>query len=188
MGPDYLLYRLLDSVVDDYFAVLEAIGDRFEALEEKVVERPDPKVLQEIHALKRQMILLRRSVWPLREAIGGLERSESPLVDQSVRVFLRDVYDHTVQVIEIIESFRDTLGGMLDIYLSSVSNRMDEVMKVLTVIATIFIPLTFIVGIYGMNFEHMPELSWRWGYGAIWGVMIATFVGMVAYFRRKRWF
>jgi magnesium transporter len=187
MGPDYLLYRLMDAVVDNYFVVIEEIGERFELLEEKVLAKPDPATLAEIHSLKRQLVLLRRSLWPLRETVSSLERSDSPLIDQGVRVFLRDIYDHTVQVIDLVESYRDTLSGMLDVYLSSVSNRMNEVMRVLTVIATIFMPLTFIAGIYGMNFEHMPELSLTWGYPAVWIVMVATFLGMLVYFRRKGW-
>lgn len=133
------------------------------------------------------MIFLRKSVWPLREVINGLERGESPLIKKATGIFLRDVYDHTIQVIDTVETFRDMLSGMLDIYLSSISNRMNEVMKVLTIIATIFIPLTFIVGLYGMNFKYMPELQWPWGYPAIWVIMIAIVVVMAVYFRRKRW-
>ena len=133
------------------------------------------------------MIFLRKSVWPLREVIGRLERAESPLIQKTTGIFLRDVYDHAIQVIDNIETFRDMLSGMLDMYLSSVSNRMNEVMKVLTIIATIFIPLTFIAGVYGMNFKFMPELEWRWGYFLVWGVMIAVGVSLMVYFRRKKW-
>jgi magnesium transporter len=140
-----------------------------------------------MHALKREMIYVRRSVWPLREVINGLERAESPLIKQATGIFLRDVYDHTIQVIDTVETYRDMLSGMLDIYLSSVSNRMNQVMKVLTIIATIFIPLTFIAGVYGMNFKWMPELEWRWGYFLIVGIMLAIGILMVIYFRRKRW-
>ncbi len=186
-GPDYLAYSILDAVVDDYYKVLERIGDRLEELEEELMASPAPKTLHAVYALKREVINLRKSVWPLRELIGGLQR-ERDLVRESTGVYLRDLYDHAVQVLDTVETYRDLLAGMLDIYLSSVSNRMNEVMKVLTVIATIFIPLTFIAGVYGMNFEHMPELSWRYGYGLIWAVMIGIALAMLAYFRRKKWF
>ncbi len=187
LGSDYLAYSLLDAIVDSYFAVLEKLGEKIEALEEEVVTNPRERTLRQIHALKHEMITLRRSIWPLRELIGGLQRSESPLIAKSTSVYLRDVYDHTIQIIDTIESFRDMVTGLLDIYLSSLSNRMNEVMKVLTIIATLFIPLTFIAGIYGMNFEHMPELSWRYGYAAVWVVMIAVAAVMLVYFRRKKW-
>ena len=137
--------------------------------------------------MKQEMILLRKRIWPLREVVSSLTRGESPLVRESTTVYLRDVYDHTIQVIDTIESFRDVLAGMLDIYLSTMSNKMNEVMKVLTIMATIFIPLTFLAGIYGMNFKFMPELEWRWGYFAAWGVMAAVFVSLIFYFRRKKW-
>jgi magnesium transporter len=187
MGADYLVYALLDAVVDGYFVVLEQVGETVEFLEEELVTNPTPETLQTIHSLKRQMIFLRKSVWPLREVIGGLERGESSLIEESTGIYLRDVYDHTIQVIDTIETFRDMISGMLDIYLSSVSNRMNEVMKVLTIIATIFIPLTLIVGVYGMNFEHMPELQWRWGYPAVWLIMLGVGVVMLIYFRRRKW-
>jgi magnesium transporter len=186
-GPDYLAYALIDAVVDNYFIVLEKIGERVEVLEEDLVTNPDQETLHEMHALKREMIHVRRSVWPLREVISGLERAESKLIKKSTGIFLRDVYDHTIQVIDTVETYRDMLSGMLDIYLSSVSNRMNQVMKVLTIIATIFIPLTFIAGVYGMNFEFMPELKWRWGYFLIVGIMSAIGVLMVIVFRRKKW-
>ncbi len=185
MGPDYLAYSLLDTVVDHYFIILEKDGEKIEALEDKVVTEPRPETLQEIHKLKRDMIFLRRSVWPLRELINGLERGESPLIHKPTRVYLRDVYDHTIQVIDTVETYRDMLSGMHDTYLSSVSNRMNEVMKVLTIIATIFIPLTFIAGIYGMNFEFMPELKWHWAYFSVWGVILIIAVLMLIFFRRK---
>jgi magnesium transporter len=187
LGADYLAYALLDAVVDSYFAVLERIGDTVESLEEELIVNPTPETLQAIHSLKRTLIVLRKSVWPLREVIGGLERGDRALVGESTGVYLRDLYDHTIQVIDSVETFRDMISGMLDIYLSSVSNRMNEVMKVLTIIATIFIPLTLVVGIYGMNFRYMPELEWRWGYPAVWAVMLAITVAMLAFFRRKRW-
>ena len=187
MGADYLAYALMDAVVDNYFLVLEKIGERVEDIEEEVVSDPDPETLQHIHRLKRELILLRKSVWPLREVIGGMERAETDLIDQKTGIYLRDVYDHTIQIIDTIETFRDMVSGMLDIYLSSVSNRMNEVMKVLTVIATIFIPLTFIAGVYGMNFAHMPELDWRWSYPLVWLTMTVIAVAMLIYFRRKEW-
>jgi magnesium transporter len=186
-GPDYLMYLLLDAIVDNYFAVLEKLGERIELLEEELVVEPGEKTLHQIHLLKREMIFLRKSIWPLREVISGLQRSESPLIQQATGVYLRDVYDHTIQIIDTIESSRDMVSGMLDIYLSSISNRMNSVMKVLTIIATIFIPLTFIVGIYGMNFEHMPELKVWWAYPAVWLVMAAVATAMLIYFRRKKW-
>jgi magnesium transporter len=187
MGADYLAYCLLDSIVDHYFVVLEKVGEEVEFLEEELVTNPTPETLQTIHNLKRDMIFLRKSVWPLREVIGALERGELSLIRESTGIYLRDVYDHTIQVVDTIETFRDMISGMLDIYLSSVSNRMNEVMKVLTIIATIFIPLTLIAGIYGMNFQYMPELGWRWGYPMVWLVMLVIGVVMLVYFRRKKW-
>lgn len=187
MGSDYLAYTLMDAIVDNYFVILENLGDRIEELEDKVVADPKPEILQEIYRLKRDMIFLRKSVWPLREAISNLERAESTLIQKGTQKFLRDVYDHTIQVIDTVETFRDMLSGMHDTYLSSISNRMNEIMKVLTIIATIFIPLTFIAGIYGMNFKFMPELEWRWGYFAVWGVIVVVFVSMIIYFKRKKW-
>ncbi|UCE04972.1 MAG: magnesium/cobalt transporter CorA [bacterium] len=184
---DYLCYALMDAVIDNYFLILEKLGEKIEILEEGLLRNPTPETLQTIHNMKRKMISLRKSVWPLRELISGLERSESSLFQESTYIYFRDVYDHTIQVIDTIESFRDMVSGMLDTYLSSVSNRMNEVMKVLTIIATIFIPLTFIAGIYGMNFEFMPELKWHWSYPMIWLVMIAVVAAMVLYFRKKKW-
>ncbi len=188
LGPDYLAYALMDAVVDNYFIILEKNGEKIEELEDKVVLDPKPEVLQVIHKLKREMIFLRRSVWPLRELVNTVERGESQLVNKSTRIYLRDVYDHTIQVIDTVETYRDMLSGMHDTYLSSVSNRMNEVMKVLTIIATIFIPLTFIAGIYGMNFEFMPELKWHWAYFGVWAVMALVAISMVIYFRKKKWF
>ncbi len=186
-GADYLAYALLDTIVDSYFSILEKTGDRIELLEEELISNPSPDTVGIIQRMKREMIVLRKSIWPLREVISSLERDESPVFKESTHVFLRDVYDHTIQVIDTVEALRDMIGGMLDIYLSSVSNRMNEVMKVLTIIATIFIPLTFIAGIYGMNFENMPELRVPWAYPVVWGVMGVVGLFMVFYFRRKRW-
>ena len=187
LGPDYLAYALIDAVVDNYFFVLERFGEKIDGLEERLIAEPRRELLHEIHALKRDMIDLRKSVWPLREVVSGLERLESPLIKKSTGVFLRDVYDHAIQVIDTVESFREILTSMVETYLSSISNRMNEVMKVLTIIATIFIPITFLVGVYGMNFQFMPEIKWRWGYAFVWVVIIGTIVTMIAYFRRKKW-
>ncbi|HUV80617.1 MAG TPA: magnesium/cobalt transporter CorA [Candidatus Bathyarchaeia archaeon] len=187
MGADYLAYALLDSIVDNYFTILEKIGERIESLEEELVENPSTQTLQEIHSLKSGMIFLRKSVWPLREVISELERGESPLIKETTVIYLRDVYDHSIQVIDTVETFRDMISGMLDVYLSSISNKMNEVMKVLTIIATIFIPLTFLAGVYGMNFKYMPELEWYQGYFAVLCVMVIIGIGMVIYFRKKKW-
>jgi len=186
-GADYLAYALLDAIVDGYFLILERIGDRIEELEENLISRPDVRMLQAIHYLKREMIFLRRSVWPLREVISGMSRKESSLIKESTEIFLRDVYDHTIQVIDTIETYRDMVSGMLDTYLSSISNRMNEVMKVLTIFAAIFIPLTFVAGIYGMNFAYMPELGWKWGYFAVLAIMATIGISMLIYFRNKKW-
>lgn len=187
MGSDYLAYRLLDTIVDHYFVILEQIGDRIEKLEEELLAQPDRQLLHRIHLGKREMILLRRAVWPLREVIGGLQRNDSGIITPAVQPFLRDLYDHTIQIIDTVETYRDLITGLLDLYLSSISNRMNEIMKVLTIMSTLFIPLTFLVGVYGMNFDHLPELHWRWGYFALWGVMLACVGGMCLFFRRKGW-
>jgi magnesium transporter len=187
MGPDYLAYALIDSVVDNYFLVVEKIGDRICALEEALTTEPGSELLERIHYLKRELIFLRKSVWPLREMISALQRAETALIQEKTAPFLRDVYDHTIQIIETVETFRDIVSGMLDVYLSSLSNRMNEVMKVLTIIATIFIPLTFIAGVYGMNFKYMPELEWHWGYPVALGVMVVLVGVMVGWFRHRKW-
>ncbi len=187
MGADYLAYAILDTVVDNYFAVLENKEERMDLLEEELMESQVPPTMHAIQNLKREMIYLRKAVWPLRETINNLTRSESPLIRNATRLYLRDVYDHTIQVIDTIETFRDMLSGMLDIYLTGINNRMNEIMKVLTIIATIFIPLTFIAGIYGMNFKYMPELEWHWGYYGVLTVMAVIVVFMVMYFKRKKW-
>jgi len=187
LGSDYLAYSLVDAIVDNYFAIIEKLGENIEVIEEKLVTNPTTQTLHEIHNLKREMIYLRKAVWPLREVISSLERGETPLIHDATRLYLRDVYDHTIQVIDTTETYRDMVSGMLDIYLSSISNRLNAVMKVLTIIATIFMPLTFIAGVYGMNFKHMPELEWRYGYFLIWGVMILIGVFMLIYFKKKKW-
>jgi magnesium transporter len=187
MGPDYLAYALTDAVVDNYFVVLEKIGEEIESLEDELITEPDTETVESIHNLKRELIFLRKSVWPLREAIVGFEKGESGLVQDKTAVYLRDLYDHTIQVIDTIETYRDMVSGMLDVYLSSLSNKMNQVMKVLTIIATIFIPMTFIAGIYGMNFKIMPELEWHWGYLFAWVVMLLIGLSMVIYFKKKKW-
>jgi len=187
MGADYLAYSLIDAIVDSYFNIIEKLGENIEDIEDTMIANPTPETLRAIHKLRRKMISLRKSVWPLREVVSAFERSDSSLIEESTRIYLKDVYDHTIQVIDTVETFRDMLSGMLDIYLSSISNKMNEIMKVLTIIATIFIPLTFIVGVYGMNFEYMPELKWRWSYPFIWFVMLMVGFSMLIYFRKKKW-
>ena len=192
-GPDYLAYSMIDVIVDNYFTVLEKMGEEIEDLEEELVINPKTETIQSIHQFKREMIALRKSVWPLREVITKLMRQDSEYVDEKTIIYLRDVYDHTIQVIDTIETYRDLLSGMLDIYLSSVSNRMNEIMKLLTLIGTIFIPLSFITGLYGMNFDrsvsplNMPELGWSFGYIYVWVVMLSVVFIMLFYFRRKKW-
>jgi magnesium transporter len=187
MGADYLSYCLVDAAVDSYFGVMEDVGEEIEDVEEELVVNPSREVVAKIHALKREMIFFRRSIWPLRELINCLERLETPLIRPATDVYLRDLYDHTIQIIETIETYREVLSGMLETYLSSVSNRMNEIMKLLTIISTIFIPLTFIVGVYGMNFKFMPEVEWKYGYFIVWGVIVAAALFMIRYFRKKGW-
>jgi len=187
LGPDYLAYAILDSIIDRYFLILEKIAEKIEGLEEDLINRPGPEALSQIHDLKREMIYLRKSVWPLREMISGLEKSDSELIRPTTKIYLRDIYDHTIQIIDTIETYREMLSGMLDIYLSSVSNRMNQVMKVLTIIATIFMPLTFLAGVYGMNFKYMPGLGSRWGYPLFLVFMLLVGVVMYIYFKKKKW-
>jgi len=187
MGSDYLAYALIDAVVDCYFTILEKIGDRIEALEEELITDPSKETLRQLHTMKREMIFVRKAVWPMRELINNLERSETELIKPSTDIYLRDVHDHTIRVIDTVETYRDLLSGMMDIYLSSVSNRMNEVMKILTIITTIFVPVTFIVGVYGMNFEFMPELHSKWGYPLTWAFMLTIMISLLIYFRRKKW-
>ncbi len=187
MGSDHLAYSLIDTIVDNYFLILENLGEKIEILEEELMVHPTTETLQEIQRFKNEMIFLRRVVWPLREVVSGLGRKESSLIKETTEIYLRDVYDHTIQVMDTIEVYREMLSGMLDIYLSSVSNRLNSVMKVLTIIATIFMPLTFIAGIYGMNFKYMPELEWRWGYPAVWLIVVIIGILMLIYFKRKKW-
>lgn len=186
-GADYLTYAIIDVIVDHYFVVLEQIGEEIEQLERDVLEKPDHSLVQRIQRMKRDLIFLRKATWPLREVIGSMTRDEITLIQQGTQPYLRDIYDHIVQVIDMVENFRDMVSGLLDIYLSSVNNRMNEIMKVLTIIATIFIPLTFIVGVYGMNFDVMPELHWRWSYPVLLVAMASIIVAMLAFFRIKKW-
>ena len=193
MHSDYLAYALIDVIVDGYFSVLETLGERIESMEPLLVEDPRPEHLETIHELKRELIFMRKAVWPLREAVGRLERLELGLIKNGTRLYLRDLYEHTIQVIDTVEIFRDMVSGLLDIYMSSVSNKMNQVMKVLTIIATIFIPLGFLAGVYGMNFDtssspfNMPELGLRYGYLIFWGLAVLIGVGLLLFFKRKGW-
>jgi magnesium transporter len=193
LSVDYLAYSLMDAVVDYYYLVLENLGERIESIEEKIISKPVSENIETIHQIKRQLIFVRKSVWPLREVIGGLERMDTPLIHDSMRMFLRDLYEHAVQVIDTVETYRDTVSGLLDIYLSSMSNRLNEVMKILTIIATIFMPLSFLAGVFGMNFNtsvspfNMPELGLRYGYPLFWLLVLIIGGGLLWFFRRKRW-
>lgn len=192
-GADHLAYALCDAVLDAFFPALERIAEELEALEDRVIAAPVPDTFREIQRVKRRLVAIRRAVWPARDAMGELLREESPLVRPETKVYLRDCYDHAVQVMDMAETYREMASSLVDEYMSSVSNRMNEIMKVLTVIATVFIPLTFIAGIYGMNFDpkaspyNMPELGWRYGYPAVLLVMAAVVAGMIWFFRRKKW-
>jgi magnesium transporter len=186
-GTDYLAYALIDAIVDSYYRILETVGDRIEEIEEAALGEPTMEVMRRIHNLKREMLILRRAIWPLREATGQLYRGEVPLVTPETQLFLRDVHDHCVQVIDTVETLREVLSGAMDLYMSGVSNRMNEVMKVLTIIATIFIPLSFFAGLYGMNFDYMPELHVRWAYPVLLGGMATVAGGMLRYFHKKGW-
>jgi magnesium transporter len=186
-GSDYLAYCIVDAVVDKYFTVLEELAEKIEVLEDMLVTNPSTETIQAIHRLKTDMIFLRRSIWPVREVTSRLLSGQTDLIRDPTLPYLRDVYDHTIRVIDIMETYRDVVSGMLDIYLSSVSNRLNEIMKVLTIIATIFIPLTFLTGWYGMNFKSMPELQWSWGYPMVIIITVSAAVGMLIAFRRRGW-
>lgn len=186
-GTDYLAYAMLDSIVDHYYLILENLGEQIETIEEELVIDPNPETLQKINQIKREMLFLRRSIWPLREVIGGLQRGDYAQFQEGTLIYLRDVYEHTIQVIDTVETYRDIVSSLIDIYLSSLSNKMNEVMKVLTIIATIFIPLTFITSLYGMNFQYIPELGFHWGYFIVWLVMLLISITMLYYFRKKKW-
>lgn len=187
MDADYLVYTLMDAIIDSYFIIMEQMGDHIESLEEEVIAKTGTEISVKIHDLRRKVIQLKRSIWPLREVINSLLHFGTNLIKKTTLPFIRDLYDHTIHVIETLETFRDIIAGMLDIYLSSVSNKMNEIMKVLTIIATLFIPLSFIVGLYGMNFRYMPELEWRWGYPGVWLLIIAVIAGFLGYFKYKKW-
>jgi magnesium transporter len=187
MDADFLLYALLDAVVDGFFPVVEEIGEVLDALEEEIVARPDQRTLARLHAVRRTLLVIHRSVWRQRDALGQMLRHEGAPFGEGVRVYVRDVHDHALQVLDASETYREMAVGLMDVYLSSVSRRLNEVMKTLTVMATIFMPLTFIVGVYGMNFEHMPELRWRYGYALVWGVIAAVSVALLWWFRRRGW-
>jgi magnesium transporter len=187
LGADYLSYSLTDAVVDCYFTVIEKIGDKIETIEEEIISNSDKKSLLELYHLKREMIYLRKQVWPMRDMINNMIRSETKLINETSDVYLRDVSDHVTRIIDTIETYRDLLSGIMDIYLSTNANRMNEVMKVLTIMSSIFIPVTFIAGVYGMNFDNMPELRTQNGYYIIWAIMLAIILGLLVYFRRKKW-
>ena len=187
LGADYLAYALIDTVVDYYFVMIEDLGEQIEQMEEQLVLEPERSMVSSIYALKNELLFMRKAVRPLREVLNSLERGDSRFFSDATLLYLRDVYDHIIQVLDTLETYREMVTGMLDIYLSSVSHKLNEIMKVLTIISTIFIPLTFLAGVYGMNFKYMPELEWRWGYPFIWAVMIVAALIMVRYFRRKQW-
>lgn len=187
MHTDYLAYSLIDAIVDHYFITLEAIGDEMENLEEEIASSANQTILHSLHEIKKQLMIIRRAVIPLRDIISNLERSDSPYIFKSTKPYLRDLYDHIIQISDRIDIMRDLSASLFDLYLSSIGQKTNEVMKVLTIIATIFIPLTFIAGIYGMNFEWMPELSWKWGYFTVWGIMIILGLWMLYFFQKKRW-
>jgi magnesium transporter len=186
-GPDFLAYAILDATIDGYFPVLESLGERLENVEDVLIAGPQVEVLHAVHDVKRDLLAVRRGIWPLRDAINALIRDENPLVGQSTRVHLRDCYDHCVQIIDVVETYRELAGGLMDLYLSSIANRQNDIMRVLTVIATIFMPLTFLAGVYGMNFQYMPELHKYWAYPALLACMGALALGMLVYFWRKGW-
>ena len=187
LGTDYLAYALLDTIVDGYFPVLEEIGEYLERVEEKVFNNPQPHNLRSIYHGRRQLLDVRRAIWPEREALSALMREENQLVSSAVRVYLRDVYEHTVQIIDVTETYRELAGNLMEIYLSAVGQRTNEVVKVLTIMSSIFIPLTFIAGVYGMNFRHMPEIDWFWGYPFALLLMLSVALGMVLYFWKRGW-
>lgn len=186
-GPDYLAYVIADTIIDGYYPVLEVVGDHLESLESEVIDNPSPTVLSELNRLKNQLINLRRAIWPQREAINALVRGDHAIISEEVGVYLRDTYDHCIQTSEVAEMYREMVTGLMNTYLSSVANRTNEVMKVLTIMASIFIPLTFMAGIYGMNFEHMPELKYEYSYAILWFAMGMVATGMLVFFWRKGW-
>jgi len=187
LGADYLAYALMDAVVDCYFTAIEKIGDKIEEIEEGIISDKDKKSLLELYHLKREMIYLRKQAWPMRDMINNMVRSETTLINPSSDIYLRDLSDHVTRIIDTVETYRDLLSGIMDIYLSTNANKMNEVMKVLTIMSSIFIPVTFIAGVYGMNFENMPELKTQSGYFITWGIMLSIIIGLLIYFKRKKW-
>ncbi len=185
--PDYLAYALIDTVVDYYFFILGKLDEQLDHLDEELFRHTSKGLLKEIYKVKRKIIAVRKSVWPIRDIVGSIGREDSDLIDTTSHVYFKDMYDHVIQVVETIDTFREIAIGMLDTYMTNVSNKMNEVMKVLTIIATIFIPITFVAGVYGMNFEFMPELAWKYGYPGVWGVILAISIGMFVFFRKKKW-
>ena len=188
MGSSYLLYALLDALVDHCFPILENYGELLEELEAAVLDDPKPEVQGQIYRVKRELAILRRVLWPLREVVNELQRDDTEEIAAPVRAYMRDVYDHAVQVMDILESYREQAGGLNDLYMASVANRMNEIMKVLTLMASFFIPITFVAGVYGMNFEHIPELSWKYSYAGFWAICLAIAGALLWYFRRRGWF
>lgn len=186
-GSDFLVYALIDAIVDHMFPLLEHYGDELERLEDVIMTDAQPKSLQRVQGIRRELSTLRRVVWPTRELMDVLQRSDSPLIAETTRDYLRDVYTHAMQLIDILEAFRDIVSGLIDLYMSCVSNRMNEVMKVLTIMASVFIPITFLAGVYGMNFEHIPELKMRWAYPVFWATCAVVVTGLVVVFKRRRW-
>ena len=186
-GSDYLAYVIMDTVVDEYFTLQDAFDELIESIEDDLLTHPSVETLVTIQKIRRELIFLRKTVSPLRELLAAIRRSESPLFDERTKRYFADIYDHSIRIIEAVESYRELISGMLDIYLSSVSNKMNETMKFLTVFASIFIPLTFIAGVYGMNFEYMPELKWKWSYPILWSVFIGIAVSLLFYFKKKKW-
>lgn len=193
-GCDYLVYALIDAIIDGFFPVLEDYGERIELLEDEVVINPSRETLEEVHQIRRELLALRRAIWPQRDALNAMIRDRSELLSDDVQIYLRDCYDHAIQVLDMVETYRELAASLMDVYLSSVGNKMNEIMKLLTIISTIFIPLTFIVGVYGMNFNpeaspwNMPELNWYWGYPVCWAVMLGISGSLFGYFWRQGWF
>jgi magnesium transporter len=186
-GPDYLAYALIDAVLDGYYPVLEELGDRLQAIEERILHEVRPSSQRSIHRIRRDLLVLRRAVWPQREAVGALVREDSPLITPKVRQYLRDCLDHAVQILDVIDTYRELASSLMDTHISTMGQRTNEVMKVLTIMASIFIPLTFMAGLYGMNFDYLPELHYAWAYPVLLGLMALVAIVMLIYFRRRGW-
>lgn len=186
--PDYLCYAIIDAIVDNYFKVLESFEERIEDMEKTLMEKPDKETLRQIYQIKSELIYLKKSVWPLRDVLYNMYHGEYPLISKDLNLYIKDIYEHLIEVNDNIQLFLDTISNMLDIYLSSINNKMNEVMKTLTIFSTIFIPLSFIAGVYGMNFKYMPELQFKYGYFILWGIMLSIAIGMLAVFKKRKWF